>query len=89
MAEQSGDTCVLTMTLYRWTHWVNYEHDDDVERMADDRLPERAAELREYGRRRRSRETKAEMGGREEGRIGGRLEEEDNYKIPRIEGWKD
>ena len=49
-----------------------------VERMADDRLPKRAAELREQG----SREVKAEMGGLceercEEDRRGGRLEEED------------
>ena len=47
--------------------------------MADDRLPTRAAELREEGRRRRGR---ARMRWRtvlrcEEGRRGGRLEEED------------
>ena len=29
MAEQSGDTCDLDVTLYHWTHWVHYEHDDD------------------------------------------------------------
>ena len=44
-----------------------------VERMADDRLPKRAAELREQGRRRRGR-PKLRW---EEGRRGGRLEEED------------
>ena len=50
--------------------------------MADDRPPKRAAELREKDRRRR-REAKAEIGGLclercEEGRRGGRLEEEEN-----------
>ncbi len=35
-----------------------------VERMADDRLPKRAAELRDQGRRsEETREAKAEMGG--------------------------
>ena len=42
-----------------------------VERMAGDRLPKRAAELREQGRRRRAREANAEMGGLEEDRRGG------------------
>ena len=58
-----------------------------VERIADDRLPMRAAELREQGRRRRGR--KAEMGGLgkercEEGRRGGRLEE-DGRRQRRVE----
>ena len=43
-----------------------------VERMADDRLPNRAAELREQGRRRRGSPRLI----CEEGRRGGRLEEE-------------
>ena len=30
MAEQSGDTCDLDVTLYHWTHCVQYERDDDV-----------------------------------------------------------
>ena len=52
-----------------------------VERMADDRLPNRAAQLREQGRRRRGRprlrwEDCFERC--EEGRRGGRPEEEDN-----------
>ena len=50
-----------------------------VERMADDRLSKRAAELREG--REETRETETEMGGLcercEEGRGGGGLEEED------------
>ncbi len=44
-----------------------------VERMAEDRVPKRAAELREQGRRRRGRPRLR----CEEGRRGGRLEEED------------
>ena len=44
-----------------------------VERMADDRLPKRAAELREEGRRRRGMPRLR----CEEGRRGGRLDEED------------
>ena len=44
-----------------------------VERMADDRLPKRAAELREEGRRRRGMpRLRCEVGRR-----GGRLDEED------------
>ena len=62
-----------------------------VERMADDRLPKRAAELCEQGRRRRGRPSlrwedcvKRDVTC-EEGRRGGRLEEEDK----RQEGGKD
>ena len=36
--------------LRSWLQWAGH-----VERMADDRLPKRAAELREQGRRRRGR----------------------------------
>ena len=54
-----------------------------VERMADDRLPKRAAELREQGKRRRGRARLRGLRERcEEGRRGGRLEEEDRG------GWK-
>ena len=51
-----------------------------VERMADDRLPKRAAELREQGRRRRGRSRLRwdDCVRCDEGRRGGRLEEEDN-----------
>ena len=28
MVEQSGNTCDLD--VYRWTHWLHYEHDDEV-----------------------------------------------------------
>ena len=60
-----------------------------VERMADDRLPKRATELRELGRRSQGRprlrwEDCAKR--REEGRRGGRLEEEDKRQK---EGGKD
>ena len=48
--------------------WAGHE-----ERMANDRLPKRAAELREQGRRRRGRPRMI----CEEGRRGERLEEED------------
>ena len=53
-----------------------------VERMADDRLPKRAAELREQGRRRRGRprlrwEDCVLKERCDESRRGGRLEEED------------
>ena len=53
-----------------------------VERMADDRLPKRVAELREEGRRRRLRprlrwEDCVKRDVSKEGRRGGRLEEED------------
>ena len=47
-----------------------------VERMADDRLPKRAAELREQRRRRRGR-TMLRWEDCEGGRRGGRLEYED------------
>ena len=60
-----------------------------VERMANDRLPKRTAELREKGRRRRGRPrlrwkncVKRDVTLCEEGRKGGRLEEEDRG------GWK-
>ena len=50
-----------------------------VERMADDRLPKRAAELREQGRMKRGRPRLKweDLERCEEGRRGGRLEEED------------
>ena len=60
--------------------WVGH-----VESMADDRLPKRAAQLREQGRRRRGRPrlrwedcVSLCYERSEEGRRGGRLEEEDN-----------
>ena len=54
-----------------------------VERMADDRLPKRAAELRDPGRRRRGRprlrwEDCAKRDVKKAGEEGERLEEEDN-----------
>ena len=59
--------------------WVGH-----VERMADDRLPKKAAELREQGRRRRGRLRlrweacdKGDVCGTVEGSREGRLEEED------------
>ena len=76
LREETGVQRSLTERLVRSRlQWAGH-----VERLADDRLPKRAAELREQGRRR---------GGRprlrwedcvercEEGRRGGRLEEED------------
>ena len=68
----------MTKTLVRSRlQWAGH-----VERMADDRLPKRATELREQGRRRRGRprlrwENCVLKEGCEEGRRGGRLEEED------------
>ncbi len=56
-----------------------------VERMADDRLPKRAAELSEQGRRKRGRprlrwEDCVKRHVRKAARRGGRLEEEDKIQ---------
>ena len=73
LREETGVQRSLTERLVRGrSQWAGH-----VERMVDDRLPKRAAELHEQGR-----ETNAEMGGLcyercAEGRTGGRLEEED------------
>ena len=51
LREETGVQMSLTKRLMRSRlQWVGH-----VERMADDRLPKRAAELREQGRRRRGR----------------------------------
>ena len=52
LREETGVQRSLTESLVRSRHipWARHE-----ERMADDRLPKRAAELREQGRRRRER----------------------------------
>ena len=66
--EHSG----LFVWLRQQTKWAGH-----VERMADDRLPKRAAEIRDQGRRRRGR-----LRPRcEDGRRGGRLEEEDKRQL--------
>ena len=55
--------------------------------MADDRLPKRAAELREEGRRRRGgpRLRWEDCVKRDEGRRGGRLEEEEENRQRTVE----
>ena len=57
--------------------------------MSDDRLPERAAELREEGRMRRGRPFRLRWEDYvercEEGRRGGRLEEEEDNRQGRVE----
>ena len=59
LREETGVQSSLTVRLVRSIlQWAGH-----VERMADGRLPKSAAELREQGRRRRSREANAEMGG--------------------------
>ena len=72
------DFCLTERLVRSRLQWAGH-----VGRMADDRLPKRAAELREEGRMRRGRprlrwEDYVERDARcEEGRRGGRLEEED------------
>ena len=64
LREEMGVQSSLTERLVRSRlQWAGH-----VERMADDRLPKRAAELREQGRRTRGRE----MRGRQERRKTGR-----------------
>ena len=79
LREETGVKKSLTERLVRSRlQWAG-----QIERMADDRLRKRATQLREQGKRRRGRSSlKVEMGGLsyercEEGRRGGRLEEED------------
>ena len=71
--EETGVQWSLTERLVRSRlQWAGH-----IERMADDRLPKRAAELREQGRRRRGRpRLRWEDCVKREGRRGGRLEEE-------------
>ena len=69
LREETGVQRSLTERLVRSRlQWAGH-----VERMADDRLPKRAAELREQGRRRRGRPRPR----CDEGRKVGRLEKED------------
>ena len=78
LREETGVQWSLTERLVRSRlQWAGH-----VERMADERLPKRAAELRDHAGQEETREAKAEMGGLckercEEDRRGGRLEEED------------
>ena len=72
LREETGVQRSLTERLARSSlQWAGH-----VERMADDKLPKRAAELREQGSRRRGRSRLCEERC-EEDRRGGRLEEED------------
>ena len=69
LGEETGVQWSLTERLEKSRlQWAGH-----VERMADEILPKRAAELREQGRRRRGRPRLRW----EEDRRGGRLEEED------------
>ena len=69
LREETGVQRSLTERLVRSRlQWAGH-----VERMAADRLPKRAAEIRDQGRRRRGR-LRLRC---EDGRRGGRLEEED------------
>ena len=73
LREETGVQRSLTERLVRSRlQWAGH-----IERMADDRLPKRAAELREQGRRRRWRPMLRWQERSEEGRRVGRLEEED------------
>ena len=77
LREETGVQRSLTERLVRSRlQWAGH-----VERMADDRLPKRAAELREQGRRRRGRPRlrweDCVKRACEEGRREGRVEEED------------
>ena len=78
LREETGVQRSLTERLVRSRlQWAGH-----VERMADDRLPKRAAELREQGRRRRGRprlrceDCVREMRGRQERRKTGRRRQE-------------
>ena len=74
LREETGVQRSLTERLVRSRlQWAGH-----VERMADDRLSKRAAELREQGRSRRGR---PRLRWEEEGRRGGRLEEEDKKQM--------
>ena len=73
LREETGVQRSLTERLVRSSlQWAGH-----VERMADDRLPKRAAEIRDQGRRRRGR-LRLRC---EDGRRGGRLEEEDKRQL--------
>ncbi len=75
LREETGVQRSLTEKLV----WSSLQWAGHVGRMADDRLPKRAAELREEGRRRRGR-PRLSYERCEEGRRGGRLEEEDKRR---------